>query len=126
MSMDKQTWRFLSRLIHSWMTRRSVSPLYFKLESCTLLSSLVKVKFSGEFCSILNQYQPQLVFFYKQPVYKQLTLWWQITKQPSFTKQQYKLQIKKLMFFLCNKRKIAVKATIYQHSAISKALLVNS
>ena len=43
-------------------------------------------------------------FFYKQPVYKQLALAWQIAKQlsglqPPFTEQQQKLQIKEKSSF---------------------------
>ena len=46
----------ISILIHSWTVGIPVSSLNFKLKSCTLLSSLLKVKFwgilfSGEFCS---------------------------------------------------------------------------
>ena len=60
-----------------------------------------------------------------QPVYKQLTLGWQIAKQrsgldpvlPSNNK------ITKMEFFLCNKRKIVLKPTMHQNSAVSEALL---
>ena len=46
--------------------------------------------------------------------------------QPSFTKQQYKPQIKeKQSCFLCNKSRIAVKSTIHQSRAVSKAKLRN-
>ena len=46
---DKRTWRFLSALIHSWTAIIPISSLHFKLKSCTLLSALLKVKFSGEY-----------------------------------------------------------------------------
>ena len=56
--------------------------------------------------------------FYKQPVYKQLALTWQIAKQlwglnhlSLSNNKNYNL--KKMEFFLCNKRKIAVKRTIH-------------
>ena len=48
---DKRISRFLSILIHLWTVGIPVSLLNFKLKSCTLLSSLLKVKFSGEYCS---------------------------------------------------------------------------
>ena len=58
-----------------------------------------------------------LSFFYKQPVYKQLALGWQITKQLSglnpillSNNQNYR---KKMEFFLCNKRKIILKETMH-------------
>ena len=58
-----------------------------------------------------------LSFFYKQPVYKQLALEWQITKQLSglnpillSNNQNYR---KKMEFFLCNKRKIILKETMH-------------
>ena len=47
----KRTWRFLYALIHSWTARIPVPSIHFKLKSCTLFSSLLKVKFSGESCS---------------------------------------------------------------------------
>ena len=47
----KRTWRFLSPLIHSWTARIPVSSLHFKVKSCTLLSRVLKVKFSGGSCS---------------------------------------------------------------------------
>ena len=67
------------------------------------------------------RYQTNLCFFYKQPVYKQLALEWQIAKQlsglnPSFTKQQSKLQIKeKWSFSFVINKKIAAKPTIHQN-----------
>ena len=70
---------------------------------------------------------------YKQPVYKQLALGWQITKQFSgpnplslSNNKNYRLKKKIFEFFLCslfNKRKIAVKPTIHQNSASSKAFI---
>ena len=66
-------------------------------------------------------------FFYKQSVYKQLALGRQITKQLSglntfalSNNENYIL--KKVEFFFCNKRKIAVKRTTHQNSAVLKAL----
>ena len=52
-------------------------------------------------------------FFYKQSVYKQLTLGWQIAKQlPGFNWS---------FSFIINIKK-AVKLAIHQNSAVSKAL----
>ena len=67
-------------------------------------------------------------FFYKQPVYKQLALGWHFAKQLSWFKplslsNNKNYRLKKSGVFLCNKRKIAVKPTIHQNSAVSKALL---
>ena len=64
--------------------------------------------------------------FYKQPVYKQLPLVWQIDKQlsglnPLSQSNGKNYRLKKVS--LCNKRKIAVKPTIHQNSSVSKALL---
>ena len=66
--------------------------------------------------------------FYKQPVYKQLSLGWQIAKQLSGLKplslsNNKNYRLKKVEFFFCNKRKRAVKLTIHQNSTASKALL---
>ena len=66
--------------------------------------------------------------FYKQPVYKQLALGWQIAKQlsgltPYLLSNNEICRLKKVKFFFCNKRKMAVKVTIQQNSAISKSLL---
>ena len=41
----------------------------------------------------------------------------------SLSKQQWKQQFKKVEFFLCNKRKIVVKATKHQNLALPKVLL---
>ena len=60
-------------------------------------------------------------FFYKQPVYKQPALGSQIAKQLSGL-NLFSLSNNKVEFFLCNKRKIAVKPTINQNLAVSKAL----
>ena len=56
--------------------------------------------------------------FYKHPIYKQLTLGWQIAKQLSGLNPLLLSNNKnyKLKFFLCNKRKTAVKPTIHQNS----------
>ena len=66
-------------------------------------------------------------FFYKQSVYKQLTLGRQIAKQLSgldtfalSSNENYIL--KKMEFFFCNKHKIAVRRSTHQNSAVSKAL----
>ena len=69
-----------------------------------------------------------LLFFNKQPVYKQLALGWQIAKQRSglnalSISNNKNYILKKKGVFLCNKRKIAVKPTVHQNSAVSKALL---
>ena len=68
-------------------------------------------------------------FFNKQPGYKQLALKWQIAKQLWGLKslsisnnKNYRLK-KSWVFSLCNKHKTAVRATIHQNSAASKALL---
>ena len=64
-----------------------------------------------------------LSFFYKQLVYKQLALGWQIAKQllrlnplllnnPLLVKT---IDKRKVEFFLCKKREIAVKPTMYQN-----------
>ena len=64
--------------IHSWMARIPLSSLHFKLKSCTLLSSLLQVKFSGGFCSDIesistilstasnktNSYTPFFLFYF--------------------------------------------------------------
>ena len=67
-------------------------------------------------------------FFYKQPVYKQLALGWQIAKQisefNSFSLSNNKnYRLKKSGAFFCNRRKIAAKPTAHPNSAVSKALL---
>ena len=54
------------------------------------------------------------VFFYEQPVYKQLVLAWKIAKQllglnPLSLGNNKNYRLKKMEFFLCNKCKIAVK-----------------
>ena len=64
----------------------------------------------------------QLVF-YKQPVYKQLALAWQIAKQlsglnPLSLSNNKNYSLKKSGFFLCKNRKIAVKPTVHQNSAV--------
>ena len=58
------------------------------------------------------------LFFYKQPGYKQLALRCQIAKQrsgfnPLLLSNNKKYRLKKVEFFLCNKRKIIVKPTIH-------------
>ena len=70
-------------------------------------------------------------FFYKQPVFKVQARGWQIAKQLSglnpFTRSNNKEnRLKKVEFFLCNKRKLTVKQTIYHNSAVSKTLLGKS
>ena len=65
---------------------------------------------------------------YKQPVYKQLALEWQIAKKlwglnPFSLSNNKNCRLKKVEISLCNKRKITAKPTIYQNSAISKVLL---
>ena len=69
------------------------------------------------------------LFFYEQPVHKQLVLEWQIAKQLSglnllslSNNENYRLK-KSGVFH--KKRKIAVKPTINQNLAVSKALLGN-
>ena len=69
-----------------------------------------------------------LFSFYKQPVYRQLALGWQIAKQLSgfntLSLSNYKnCRLREVELFRFNKRKIAVKPTINQNSAVSKALL---
>ena len=68
-------------------------------------------------------------FFNKQQGYKQLALKWQIAKQLSgldplsvSNSKNYRLK-KSRVFPLCNKHKTAVRPTIQQNSAASKALL---
>ena len=73
--------------------------------------------------------------FYKEPVYKQLAIQWQIAKQLSGLNLKYNnnyrnntatiktTDSRKMELFLCNKRKTAVKLTIHQNSDFSKALL---
>ena len=68
-------------------------------------------------------------FFNKQRGYKQLALKWQIAKQLSgldplsvSNNKNYRLK-KSRVFPLCNKHKTAVRPTIQQNSAASKALL---
>ena len=65
------------------------------------------------------------LIFHKQPVYKQQALKWQIAKKLSGIKplslsNNKKYRWRKGVFFLCI---IAVKPTIYQNLAVSKALL---
>ena len=67
-------------------------------------------------------------FFYKQPVYNQLALRWQIAKQfselnPLSLRNNNNCRLKKSGVFLCNKCKIALKPTIHQNSTFSKASL---
>ena len=69
-----------------------------------------------------------LSFFYKEPVYKQLALGWQIAKQlsglsPVSISNNKNYRKRKIEFFVCNKRKIVLKQTMHQNSAVSKALL---
>ena len=66
------------------------------------------------------------IFFYKQAVYKQVALRWQICKQLSglnpfslINNKNYRIK-KSGVFVLCE---IAVKRTIYHNSAALKALL---
>ena len=67
--------------------------------------------------------------FYKQPVYKQLALVWEIAKQLSGLKRlslssNRNCRLKKSeVFFLVINVKVTVKLTIHQNSAVSKALL---
>ena len=68
------------------------------------------------------------LFFYKQPVHKQLVLGWEIAKQLSglntlslSNSKNYRL--KESGVFPCNKCRIAVKPTIHENSAVSKVLL---
>ena len=73
--------------------------------------------------------------FYKEPVYKQLAIQWQIAKQLSGLNLKYNnnyrnnkatiktTDSKKMELFLCNKRKTVAKLTIHQNSDFSKALL---
>ena len=71
------------------------------------------------------------LFFYKQPVYKQLAFGWQIAKQLSglnlfsfCNNKNYRLKKSGVFhLFLCNKHKIAVKPSIHYNSAVSAALL---
>ena len=60
--------------------------------------------------------------------YKQLALLWQIAKQlsglkPLLLSSNENNRLEKSGIFLCNRSKMAVKATVHQNSAISKALL---
>ena len=71
-----------------------------------------------------NSFLNTLSFFYKQLVYKQLALGWKIAMQLSgfnplslSNNKNYRLK------FLCDKRKIDVKPTIHQNSAVPEALL---
>ena len=69
-----------------------------------------------------------LSFFYKEPVYKQLALAWQIAKQlsglnPLSLSNNENYTLKKNEVFLCNKRKIAFKPIIRQNLAVSKTFL---
>ena len=63
-------------------------------------------------------------------VYKKLALGWQIAKQLSgFNRlsisNNNNYRLKKSGGFFCNEFKIAIKSTIHQNSAVSKALLGN-
>ena len=69
-----------------------------------------------------------LSFFYKQPVYKQPSLGSKIAKQLSglnplsLSNNKNYIQ-RKVEFLLCNKRKLVVKPTRHQNSAVTKTLL---
>ena len=74
-------------------------------------------------CLCLNS----LIFCFNQPVYKQLALGQQITKELSelnppsqSNNKNYRLKISGV--FPRNKRKIAVEPTIHQNSAVSNSL----
>ena len=61
----------------------------------------------------------------------QLAFGWQIAKQlsgvnPPSLSNNKNFRLKKVVFFLCNKLKIAVKTIIHQNSALSKTLLGKS
>ena len=69
-----------------------------------------------------------LSFFYKQPVYKQLALRWQIGKQlsglnPFPLSNRKTTDERKVELFLFSKRKVAVKLAVHHNSAISNASL---
>ena len=68
------------------------------------------------------------IYFFKQPIYKQLVLGWKITEhlsglKPLSPSNNKNYRLKKNGFLLHNKRKIAVKLKIYQNSVVSKELL---
>ena len=73
-----------------------------------------------------------LVVFSKHSIYKQLHPASQIDKQLSGlnplsrSKTIKTADSRRVKFFLCNKRKIAVKPTIHQNSHVSKELLGKS
>ena len=76
----------------------------------------------------MTQNTTKLILFITIYILLQLVLGWQIAKQLSCPNLFHKALIKvtdqrKVEFFLCNKRKTAVKPTIHQNSVVSKALL---
>ena len=91
-----------------------------------LTSFYFKTKFSVETLMELRQ-QCTLYFFHKQLMYMQEVLEWKIAKQfsghnpPSLSNNE-NYRLKKIVFFLCNKHRIAVvKPTIYRNPAVLKA-----
>ena len=79
------------------------------------------------FCVKLNR-KFNILFFSKQSVCKQLALGWEIAKQlsglnPLLLSNNKNYRLKKSEVYLYKKRKIAVKPTMHQNSAVSKALL---
>ena len=67
-------------------------------------------------------------YVYIQPAFTHLALGWQIVKQlaelnPLWLSNSRNCRLKKVESFLRNQRKIAVKLTIHQNSAVSKVLL---
>ena len=95
---EKRAWGFLSALIHSWTTRIPFSSLHFKLKYSPLLSSLTKVKFSGEFCSdiesistIFNQQlKIKLIHLLKYFVFWEISWeWWECLKLMDWISSHY-------------------------------------
>ena len=89
---------------------------------------IFRVLFLYEHKRIARYSNITLSFLYKQTVYKQLALGWQIAQQlsgliPLSLSNNKKYGSRKMEFFLCSKRKIVVKLTMYQNSLVSKALL---
>ena len=75
-----------------------------------------------------NLSRPDIHFFYKQLVIKQLALGWQIAKQlsglsPVSLSKKKNYRLRKSGVFFCNKRKMAVKPPIHQKLAVLKVVL---
>ena len=98
---------------------KNIDKVWWSFRCCsTSSSSPLKFKMKNINKFIMGSINTYFFSFYKQPIYKQLTLGWQIAKQLSGLNPLLLSNNKnyKLKFFLCNKHKTAVKPTIHQNS----------